>query len=31
MFDKKMIYKVETPIVVAIPKNKSKNKEIEKL
>lgn len=26
MFDKKMIYKVETPIVVAIPKNKSKNK-----
>ena len=26
MFDRRMIYKVETPIVVAIPKNKSKSK-----
>ncbi len=26
VFDRKMIYKVETPIVVAIPKSKSKNK-----
>jgi DNA topoisomerase-2 len=28
MFDRKMIYKVETPIVVAIPKQKSKKKEL---
>lgn len=28
MFDKKMIYKVETPLVVAISKTKSKNKTI---
>lgn len=26
MFDRRMVYKVETPIVVAVPKNKSKNK-----